>query len=248
MQAHQSPDNSSRTKRTKKPTAQGALQKVLRCFKRCIKWLSAVVLIYLAILAMGLLPVNNDFRAAKNGIKIYLISSAVHADIIVPKTTATKDWTQRFSASTFVRPIANETHIAFGWGDRGFYLETETWADLKLSTVVNALFLPSRSCVHVTYIRPEYYRDVVSVTISERQYEALVKFIESTFRKGSYGEWVQIPGYAYSTNDAFYDANGSYHLFNTCNSWVGRGLKSAGVRVPWFSPMPKSPMLYIEKE
>jgi len=37
-------------------------------------------------------------------------------------------------------------------------------------------------------------------------------------------------------------------VFNTCNSWVGRGLKTAGARTPWLSPLPKTPMLYIENE
>ncbi len=197
---------------------------------------------------MGLIPVNNDFHPVEVGVKIYLVSNAVHADIIVPKSTEAKDWTKSFSAVAFGNSIAEETHVAFGWGDRGSFLETETRDDLKLSTAVNALLLPSRSCVHVSFTRPEYYLDAVPLTISECQYKALVHHIETKFHRDGDGTLVQIPGYAYTTNDAFFDGKGRYHLFNTCNSWVGRGLRSAGVRAPWFSPMPKSPMLYIEDE
>ena len=72
--------------------------------------------------------------------------------------------------------------------------------------------------------------------------------INGTFKMDVDGKHNQINGYAYSSTDAFFDACGRYHLLNTCNSWAGRALKQAGVRVPWFSPMPKTPMLYIEKE
>ena len=38
-----------------------------------------------------------------------------------------------------------DRYVAIGWGDRGFYVDTPTWADLKLSTLCNALFVPSES-------------------------------------------------------------------------------------------------------
>lgn len=196
----------------------------------------------------GLIPVNNDFRAANNGIQIYIVSNAVHADIIVPKTSAVIDWSERFGSSEFSEDINNKSHVSFGWGDREFFLETETWDDFKLSTAVNALLLPSSSCIHVSFVRPGDCRDAVAVTISKEQYNRLAEFIESSFRLNENGTYLQIPGEAYSTNDAFFLSAGRYHIMNTCNSWVGRGLKQAGVKTPWFSPMPKSPTLYIENE
>ena len=119
---------------------------------------------------------------------------------------------------------------------------------IKLSTAANALLFPSSSCIHVARVHPDSYRDAVAVTISQEQYKRLVEYIGKSFRLNNDGEYFQIPGEAYSTNDAFYLSADRYHLLNTCNSWVGRGLKSAGVKTPWFSPMPKSPTLYIENE
>jgi hypothetical protein len=55
----------------------------------------------------------------------------------------------------------------------------------------------------------------------------------------------QIAGYAYGSTDAFFEADGSYHLLNTCNSWVGRGLRKAGIKVPWMSLLPHTPTLYF---
>ncbi len=29
----------------------------------------------------------------------------------------------------------------------------------------------------------------------------------------------------------FFKANGEYHLFNTCNTWLARGLRQAGIEI-----------------
>ena len=220
--------------------------KVFSTCKRVLKWTFVIALVYISILVVGLIPVNNNFVQSENGVTLYVVSNAVHADIIVPATTSVIDWNKTFRETTFGGDIANKSHVAFGWGDRGFFLETETWDDLKLSTAANALLLPSNSCVHVSFTRPEIYVDATSITISLEQYENLVEFINSSFKTDADGNYVQIPGYAYSNTDAFFDAHGRYHILNTCNSWVGRALKFSGVRVPFLSPLPKSPMIYIE--
>lgn len=200
------------------------------------------------LLLIGLLPVNRDFEPAEAGIRIYLVSNTVHADIIVPRDTAVVDWGRQFAEATFEGSISRETHVAFGWGDKGFFLETETWDDLRLTTAASAMFLPTDSCVHVAFTRPGHHPTAVAVNITETQYARLVDFIQKTFQTNGAGDPVQIPGNAYGTTDAFFVAEGRYHFLNTCNSWVGRGLREAGVTVPWFSPLPKTPLLYIESE
>lgn len=228
-----------------------AKQKRLRIFrwgKQILKWTFYGALTYAAIVLIGLIPVNNSFIPSEDGIKIYVVSNEVHADIIVPIRTEVSDWSAEFSNCKFEGDVSNETHVAFGWGDKGFFLETETWEDFKLSVAANALLLPSESCMHVVFTRPEYFTDAASVTISESQYRNLEDYIKQSFKRNADERPIQISGHAYSTDDAFFEAKGRYHLLNTCNSWVGRGLKAAGVRVPWLSPMPKSPMLYFETE
>lgn len=219
-----------------------------RWIKRGIKFSIYLLLGYGLILVVGLVPVNNDFVSSTDGVKLYVVSNAVHADILVPRSNEVIDWDQRFAADHFRNARNNATHVAIGWGDRGFFLETETWDDMKLSTAANALLLPSASCMHVTYVRPEWYGEAVAVTITQEQYRDLIKFIDESFKTDGQGDFLLIPGYAYSGRDAFYDAQGHYHLLNTCNSWVGRALSTAGVRVPWLSPLPKTPLMYLPPE
>ena len=229
-----------------KPDHESLIRRLLRWLKSGFKWLAYAVLVYLAIVLVGLIPVNNDFVPTEDGIKLYLVSNAVHTDVIVPKSNQVIDWEEEFADWQFAGDISSQTHVAFGWGDQGFFLQTKTWDDFKVSTAANALLLPSESCMHVGFIRSEYISDAVSVTVSEQQYQRLVDHIESTFERDADGKRIQIAGEAYFQTDGFFRAKGRYHLLNTCNSWAGRALKAAGVKVPWLSPMPKSPMLYLD--
>ena len=223
--------------------------KVVRYSFKCLKWLGFLLFSYFLMILIGLFPVNRNFTEPEDGITIYVVSSAVHADIIVPKETILEtqldDWQKDFGAAYFKGETSNATHIAFGWGDRGFFLNTQSWDDLKFSTAARALFFPSQSVMHIDYSQPSYYADKVGIKLTSDQYARLVNFISSSFARDESQEVIQIENIAYSDTDAFFVAHGSYHLFNTCNSWVARALKAAGVKVPWLAPMPKSPMMYI---
>ena len=119
----------------------------VRWFRRICKSLLVLFFVYLLVLLVGLIPVNNDFEPTNDGITVYVVSNAVHAEVIVPKTTDVVDWADRFSQVGFRGPVEDKTHVAFGWGDRGFFLETPTWDDFKVSVAAKALFVPSGSCM-----------------------------------------------------------------------------------------------------
>ena len=217
--------------------------------KRIVKAIGVSILLYLLIVLVGLIPVNNDFQPDPDGVLIHVTSNAVHADVIVPVSNSIVDWRQEFPAGVFSGPISAATHVAFGWGDKGFFIETPTWNDLKVSTAANALLIPSESCMHVVFTHVDSYgQEKRSVWISHSQYEKLVEYIRASFAADETGRRISIPDSAYGDRDAFFESLGRYHALNTCNSWVGRALAAAEVRVPMLTPMPKSPMLYLPKE
>ena len=213
---------------------------------RATKTIGLMVLLLAVTLLAGLIPVNNDFTPTEQGIEIHVISNAVHADVIAPIRNSIIDWTTEFPNEMFSDDISKEPHVAFGWGDRGFFIETPTWADLKLSTAANALLLPSECCLRVFYTNVDYYSERKSVSISDEQYRDLVEYIRSSFLLTETNDIQQIPNAAYSGSDAFFRAKGRYHFLNTCNAWVGRGLKSAGVRTGWLTPLPGGPTIYFD--
>ncbi len=202
--------------------------------------------LYVLIVLVGLIPVNNEFEPTPDGVEILLISNPVHADLVLPVDTNTVNWREHFPADCFSGDTSGATHIAFGWGDKGFFIETPTWADLRASTAAKALFWPSDTCMHVRLTKAERLRDGSrSVRISVTQYERLVEYINESFRQESDGSRIQVGVAAYGPHDAFFEAHGTYHCINTCNCWIGGAMRSAGIRCGWLTPLPKTVFLYL---
>lgn len=194
----------------------------------------------IAALGLALIPVNRDFAQLPEGqgVEIQLVSNGVHVDFVLPVSTRVMDWESRFPRASFPAVGSGPQHILVGWGNREFYLETPTWADLKVSTALRAVFWPSPTVVHVQYVRGPFEEDATcrSVRISEAAYGELCAFVEEAFRRDRAGGFQLIPGRGYGPTDNFYEGTGSYHAFNTCNSWTMRGLKRTGVRTALWSP------------
>ncbi len=193
-----------------------------------------------------MIPVNNGFAESTDGIEIFVFASDIHADVIVPVKSEVIDWRPLFPAECFPKRRTSFSHMAFGWGDRGFYLHTPTWDDLEVSTALSALCLPSGAVMHVAqFNRPRESDRCRRIVISNDQYARLVKHIQNAFLLDE-GESCQlIPSFSYTGNDAFFEAKGHYTMFTTCNNWAGRGLKNAGVKVGYWTPLPSMVLYHL---
>ena len=222
---------------------------------RLVCALAIAISFYLLTALIGLFPVNNSFvpadKSNPESVTIYVRSDGVHADIILPTSTEVVDWREYFPRSDFRLDTTRKKYVAIGWGDRGFYLNTPTWDDLTYATTARAILLPSKSVLHVSFTSPVEDESCKSTTISTEQYHRLVEFVLASMdMKADSKSKSQLKvkpkpkpidaKYSYSWNDRFYDANGSYHAFNTCNCWVGRALRHCGIRTAWFTPLPRS--------
>ena len=196
---------------------------------------------------LTLIPANSTYKEADEGVTIFLASNGLHVDFILPVKDPEKDWTTYFSPEDF--QTGPKPYVAIGRGDRGFYLETPTWGDLKVSNVLNALFLPSETILHITYLRgkPIENDQVKSLILTKDQYKNLISYIEETMVWNNEGQAKLIPGYGYpGVNDQFYEAKGTYHLFMTCNDWVNDGLKRIGVKTAIWAPLDKCLLYHRE--
>lgn len=220
--------------------------RIARALLRCCQFVFLLVVLYLLAVLVGLIPVNNDFAPTADGVEITVTSTEIHADLVLPLRNSTMDWRPLFPAGDFAGDVGFATRVAFGWGNKEFYVDTRTYADLKAGTVFRAVFWPSATCMHVEMWDDADTRPGArTVRISHEQYRRLVEHVLGTFRRDEGGRFLPIKGGAYGANDAFYHANGSYHALNTCNCWAGRGLKAAGVRTGWFTPLPRTVTLYM---
>lgn len=206
--------------------------------------LGFVLLFALYFIAAGLslfLPRNADFRQDENGISIYVLSNGVHTDIVVPVRNAVTDWSREIPRSDFRTADTTQAAIAFGWGDKGFYLHTPTWADLKVSTALYAMSGLDSSVMHVRWERyfPAESEDCRRIKISPAQYAQLCSVIRSSFAGTTAQRYVKA-GNGYGASDVFYEAGGCYSAFCTCNTWTGSTLRSAGIRMASWTPFVKS--------
>lgn len=119
--------------------------------------------------------------------------------------------------------------IDIGWGDEAFYQHPGFDWDLAY----HALFYPTPSTLRIEGIfisMLEYFNIseiVVELKINDEQLKILLNYIAETVWRDGEGR-NKILSTQYLNRVHFYKANGSYHLFNTCNTWLADALKRAG--------------------
>ncbi|MEM7187408.1 MAG: TIGR02117 family protein [Bacteroidota bacterium] len=165
-------------------------------------------------------------------ISIYILTNGTHTDIVLPVSTDQIDWSQQIKYEHTVSTDTTYSYIGIGWGDRTFYMNTPEWSDLKVSVALKAALGLSPSAMHTTYHKElKTGPHCKEIQISKEQYGRLIEYITDRFEQDAKGNFIPIATTAnYGNNDAFYEANGSLSIYNTCNTWVNGALKEAGQR------------------
>ncbi|MBL0329125.1 MAG: TIGR02117 family protein [Bacteroidetes bacterium] len=224
------------------------LKTSLRYSFRFLLGLIFFVLLYL--LFAWLLPfwkVNSSFAHAQDGIEIYVQSNGVHTDIIMPIHSKQMHWDEPLPFSDFKNVNSNYNYVAMGWGDKGFYLDTPTWNDLTFSTAFKAAFGLGTTAMHVTYKyrTPQLNESCKKIVVTEKQYQKLVTVILESFELKD-GKPICIKHPGYTQQDCFYEANGSYSMFKTCNVWTGNCLSAAEVKIGIWTPLESGVVRHLE--
>jgi uncharacterized protein (TIGR02117 family) len=216
--------------------------------RRWLTLLAAALLLpplaYLLLaLLLGSISVNRDFQPtppADGGVTVWLRTNGVHAELVLP-AAAPHDWSVELPPAEVVAagrlavppPL---DWIAFGWGDRAFFMQTPTWADLRADTVLSALFGRGPAAMHVEYVaRPQDYESV-RIEMSAAQYARLVEALRDGFARGDGGRPIRIEAPGYFDTDRFYEGTGHYSARLTCNEWIRRVLAATGVRTAAWAP------------
>ncbi|WP_413513325.1 TIGR02117 family protein [Myroides odoratus] len=205
---------------------------MLKNIARFFMWITlcffTFVVVYLGVFyLLSILPAGGQKEKGigididrEEEITIYLSTNGVHTDFVLPVVSTQMDW------HTKVALPANQIHwVAFGWGDKGFYLDTPAWSDLSVSTALRAISGTGGSAMHVTAYKA-FVQDATSIELklSTKEYQSLISYIDASFQKKD-EQYQRIEVEGYHQSDTFYEARGSYSLFYTCNTWVNQGLK-----------------------
>jgi len=214
------------------------LRKALKIAGYAAGTLAGAAGLYLAAaFVLARIPVAKAAANAPPDVLVFLHSNGVHTDIVVPIKTPQLDWSQQLPFRNIPSGDTTTRYIAFGWGDKGFYLDTPTWADLKFSTAFVAAFWLGSSAVHATYLHGLVPGPAtVPLHLSHAEYARLIAYIQHSFRYDAAGRVQHIKGHSYGRDDAFYEARRVYSFLYTCNTWTNNALKASGQKACLWTP------------
>lgn len=209
------------------------LKKTLKYILYLIFGLVALIAVYfISERVLSRITVDEIQQKEVQNIQVYLLSNGVHTDIVLPVKTEEIDWNTIFPFENTIGKRIDFKYVAIGWGDKGFYLDTPEWSDLKTSTAINAAIGNGTTALHVTYYDTMKENELSKkAMISIDQYKKLIQFINNSLQKRADDKSILIETTAqYGRNDAFYEAKGSYSIFHTCNTWTNNALKFSGMK------------------
>lgn len=217
------------------------LRNIFKIILYSLRTLTDLMAIYLCCACIGSCMTTSREDVTEATVPVYIMTNGVHTDIVVPVRTSITDWSREVLFTNTASGDTAMQYIAFGWGDKGFYLETPTWADLTMRTACKAAFGLGHAAMHTTYYKTmQENADCIHINISTRQYARLASYIRSSFTTGADGHFLPVVTSAsYGANDAFYEARGRYSLFHTCNTWANNALKSCGQTACLWTPFDK---------
>jgi uncharacterized protein (TIGR02117 family) len=222
------------------------IRKALAWLVKVITFIISLIVLYLLLaVILTIIPANHKIQP-QQGVSIFIRTNGIHADFVLPLDRPEINWLQYIKREDF-KKVHEATYITFGWGDKGFYIETPEWSDLKASTAFKALFFLGTTAMHVSYLQtnPASGKDCKQLILSETQYKKLINYILASFKRDQTGSFVLIPGKGADENDNFYEANGTYSFIKTCNTWLNNGLKHIGVRTATWAPFDRCIFYYL---
>ena len=215
-------------------------------WRRIAKWVTILLLappllFFIAAWIGSSIPRNGDWTEPDQGVEIFVGSNGVHTELVFPVATDIVDWRGVFPVGDVPANGRDYTHVSIGWGEKVFFLETPTWADVKPGTVLNAM-TGGQGVLHVSwYVRPAPSDDFRPMRVTREEYARLVEQVIAQLAPED--ERTIYPGYF--DYDVFYDARGTYHLGNTCNQWSSDRLAAAGIETGLWTPMTGGVMKWV---
>ncbi len=157
---------------------------------------------------------------------VLVVSNGWHAAIVMARAEA---------AATGLLPEAADfpqaAFLEFGWGDRDFYPAAEP----SLGVTLGAALTATPAVMHLAGLArapaPSLAEpEVVPVALSQDGLRRLIGAIAGTFERPAGGRAQAVSRGLYP-DSFFYNARGTFYLFNTCNTWIARMLRAGGVNI-----------------
>jgi uncharacterized protein (TIGR02117 family) len=184
-----------------------------------------ICLLVLASLLHGCAPrwISPDATTACQSPRtLFVVSHGWHTGLVVERRDLVK------LLPPLAADIGGEGYVEVGWGEERFYQAPETTVGMAL----RAMFQRNSSVLQVVPLdRParDYFRqsEVTEILVEEQGYRAALAFLAESFTRTPAQGVIRLSPSLYG-NGWFYRAEGSFHAFNTCNTWAARAIDRAG--------------------
>ncbi|KMW58311.1 hypothetical protein AIOL_003283 [Candidatus Rhodobacter oscarellae] len=196
---------------------------------------------YLMAAVLGaLVPGPSDEQPDGGAVQVLFLAGPIHYDILLPATAQTRE------ALGFAEPAGVPiTHpavewVLVGWGAERFYTTTGTYLDVNAGAIWRGV-TGDRAVLRLDVLGalPQDH-GLSGIVLSSAEYSALVARIAA---ESDTSAALDHPGF--TETDAFFAARGPFHLFRTCNVWVGEVLRASGARFGAWTPTPYSVRLSL---
>lgn len=181
-------------------------------------------------------------------LKVFVSGDMMHTNLIVPVKTVVFDWHKYLDLEEVGdRTPDNYRYLQFGWGDRIFYMETPSWAEMSIPSAVRALVLQNPSAIFVKGHEtiPRYPgEELKCISLGHADYLALMQYINASFQGDRRGRKLRL-GSGQDGESGFYAAKGKYSMLKTCNSWTADALRSANVNTPVWGGLAPAVMFHL---
>jgi uncharacterized protein (TIGR02117 family) len=157
---------------------------------------------------------------------VRVVSNGWHTAIVIPRSEVVATGLLPESAH-----FPGAAFLEFGWGDRVYYPAKEKTLGMTLGAALTA----TPAVMHMVGRarapgRTDADSEVVRVALTEGGIRLLVRAIAGEFERPEGGSAEPISPGLYPDSH-FYDARGTFHLLNTCNTWAARMLRAGGVNL-----------------
>ena len=214
----------------------------MRRFIRVAQALGLVTVAYLAVAVLGgFLGASGGRDPGDRTVTVGLLRGPIHYDFLLPADPDTRA-AFALAAEAGVPVFAPGAEwVLVGWGARDFYTTIGTYRDVSLRAILTGVFGDH------AVLRIDAFGPLPKAAPGLRWFH-LTEGEYARLRDAIAGEMAgaEVLDHAgFTTTDAFLAVPGRFHLFRTCNVWVGERFRLAGLPFGWWTPAPYSVTLSL---
>ncbi|WBU59117.1 DUF2459 domain-containing protein [Paracoccus albus] len=153
---------------------------------------------------------------------IGLIQGAIHTDFLLPLTAQTREDFE------FVDIPQGAEWLSVGWGAREFYTTVGTYADLSAGAIWRAI---SGDSGVMRFEPVGQFTPPMTISLKAAEYDMLrATILADTLSEQPIARGLLAP------SDSYFAAEGRFSIINTCNQWISRTLRRAGLPFGGWTP------------